>query len=228
MQEQIFLCDVVSVGWLAENMRSITFYAPELLETGIRNSDPISCWFPDRNDGFDEFMRSYTVTQIDRQKQTFVLHFLLHENPGPAATWAKNVEVGDDLFVSYYGSEGFRLPEDKPAGVLFIADAAGVPFVNAAVDHLDQIEAKAFLLQHSEKDLHLPVDGRLATKWVLPAELMTNLSANHWDGWYAEIVCEASAAQDARRWLQNKAGLTKSDLHLHAYWTMAGAMGSKR
>lgn len=225
MAEQNFLCDVVEAGWLGENMRSLTFYAPELLQTPIQNSDPISCWFPDPADGFDEFMRSYTVTEIDREKQTFVLHFLLHNNPGPAALWAKDSQVGDDLFVSYYESIGFRMPEPHPNGVLFIADAAGVPFVNSAADHLSGVPARAILLKHHETDQRLPT--AVEAVWVPPAELAYALSAQHWEGWHAEIVCEASAAQSARKWLTSR-GLAKGSIRLHAYWTIAGAMGSKR
>lgn len=222
-KEQHFFLDVIEVSLVAPHMRRVRFDAKDLLdETPVTNSSPISCWFPD---DYDEYMRSYTIVNIDRAGGTLEMNFLLHHGDGPAANWARDVKVGDELYVTYYGSKGFQLPDPAPKGMLFIADAAGVPYVNAAAETLPKdVEVKVLLVRQDPQDEQLPTVS--SAVWVSADELGGKIAESDWSGWAADIICEASIAQKARKTLSEQ--LPRERLHLHAYWTVSGAMGSTK
>lgn len=221
--EQNFFLDVIEVSTVAGQMRRVKFHAKDLLaQTPVTNSTPISCWFPDE---FDEYMRSYTIVNIDRGQATLEMYFLLHPGEGPATNWARNAKVGDELYVTYYGAKGFQLPSPPPKGMLFIADSAGVPYANAAAQMVpDGMDVKVILVRHDPKDDDLPTVK--SSTWVEANELVEELARHDWSDWAADIICEAGLAQQARKILSEK--LSRERLHLHAYWTVCGSMGTSK
>ncbi len=222
-KEQNFFLDVIEVSQVASHMRRVKFQAKDLLaQTPVTNSSPISCWFPDE---YDEYMRSYTIVNIDRDNATLDMYFLLHPGQGPATNWARNVKVGDELYVTYYGSKGFQLPSPAPKGILFIADGAGVAYVNAAAEMVpEDMGLKIILVRHNPQDDDLPTVR--SSIWVDANQLEEELAGNDWSDWAADIICEAGVAQQARKILSEK--LPRERLHLHAYWTICGSMGTSK
>ena len=127
----------------------------------------------------------YTVRRWDPERQRLHLQFVLHDDPGPAATWAARAEVGDP--VALWGP---RTAFDPPPGTdryVLCADETGLPAVAAILEWLPQnIEsedgrnflgsiaelqgnAKADALEAAAKKVGLS-DCQLAASWRQPPQ----------------------------------------------------------
>ena len=139
LHAQDYRCEVVRTWMHSATMKAVRVSAPELCaQVDPQEGEYLRCWFPDPQRGGKEAMRGYTVVDVDKQAGEFTLLFLLHEPAGPASHWAASAQVGAVFEASYYGSAPFMVPEPAPRGFVFIADAAGIPYVNALIEQLGE------------------------------------------------------------------------------------------
>jgi NADPH-dependent ferric siderophore reductase len=91
------LLEVIRTTYITPNMCRVTLGGDDLLDFPIdQESAYIKLIFPQGEDA-RPLMRTYTVS-IQRNDEIDV-DFALHEAEGPASTWARNAQVGDQILV---------------------------------------------------------------------------------------------------------------------------------
>ncbi|MGP5247481.1 siderophore-interacting protein [Corynebacterium flavescens] len=234
LHAQDYRCEVVRTWMHSATMKAVRVSAPELCaQVDPQEGEYLRCWFADPQRGGKEAMRGYTVVDVDKQAGEFTLLFLLHEPAGPASHWAASAQVGAVFEASYYGSAPFMVPEPAPRGFVFIADAAGIPYVNALIEQLgEDYPLKVWLVEWhaSDRDIELGNAPRLEVEWIQSTEaaLLEHVKGFEWQGWFPHLICEAAILLPARRYLQKERGLGKKDMHVHAYWAQGKCMGKNR
>lgn len=171
---------------------------------------------------------------MDPEAGEFDLDFLLHDPAGPASTWARDAEVGDELAVTPFGVRPFEVPTPPPPGYLIVADAAGIPLCRSLIEAIDEnIAIELYLAIHSEDDLLIPLDDhpRMRVHHVPMRELSALAEAiedRDWTGWRAYLVPEAGALKLLRRRLTEEFGFPRSHLTAQAYWKAGKNIGVTR
>ena len=143
------------------------------------------------------------------------------------------MQPGAVFEAAYYGSAPFDVPEPEPHGFVFIADAAGIPYVNALIKQLgEDYPLRVWLLEWKPSDREIPISEAALTEveWLTPTEaaIMAKVSGFQWRGWFPQLICEAKTLLPVRRYLQKECGLGKKDMHVHAYWARGKSMGKDR
>ncbi|MDO3646581.1 ABC transporter ATP-binding protein/permease [Nocardia mangyaensis] len=220
---------------LTPRMRRVWLSAPTLLaDIDIEPTAWLRMWFPDDKGSDAEFQRGYTIAEVDPDTVgRFAVDFVLHEPAGPASAWALNVTGGETIEVTSFGSRGFSVSEDPPAGYLLIGDSASVPAINtilAAVPH--QVAVEVYLEQHHDDDLLMAlVHHPLARVHWVPRtseeSLASALEVRDWSNWYAWMGPESKALKHLRARVK-EFGFPKSDVYAQAYWAHGRAMGKER
>ncbi|MBV7363941.1 siderophore-interacting protein [Actinomycetaceae bacterium TAE3-ERU4] len=229
-----FKCEVTKVWEHTSTMRGFRFYARELIETvHPEEGEYLRCWFPDLIKENKLNMRGYTMVDIDYASHEFTMYFLMHSPLGPGSSWAKNAKVGDSFEASYYGSTPFKLPAEPPNGYVFLADAAGIPYINATIALIpSSIPVKLWMLSWNEEDKEIPIikQQNLEITWLTPNlnTVLEHAKKFNWDGWNADLICEARILLPIKRYLIKEAGVGKERMHVHAYWIKGKEMGSSK
>ncbi|MFV8265373.1 ABC transporter ATP-binding protein/permease [Mycolicibacterium peregrinum] len=226
---------VVETTYLTPNMLRLRLVSPTVFEDAI--AEPTSYlrfWVPDPDGSKTEFQRGYTMSEMDPDTGHFAVDVVLHEPSGPASKWARTAKPGDTIPVMALGSTGFTVPDDLPAGYLLIGDAAAIPAINGIIGALPRdIPIKAYLEQHDENDLLIPIaeHPRLRVHWVKrhdTTSLAAAIEARDWSDWYCWVTPEAGSLKHLRARLKDEFGFPKSELHAQAHWTEGRAMGTDR
>lgn len=232
---QYHTATVTSTEQSTPRMRRVWLTAPTLLaDIDIEPTAWLRMWFPDNKGSDAEFQRGYTIAEVDPDTAgRFAVDFVLHEPAGPASAWALNVTGGETIEVTSFGSRGFSVSEDLPAGYLLIGDSASVPAINtilAALPH--QVAVEVYLEQHHDDDLLLPlVHHPLARVHWIPRTseeaLAAALEVRDWSNWYAWMGPESKALKHLRARVK-EFGFPKTDVYAQAYWVHGRAMGKER
>ena len=227
-------CSVTGVWDHSPTMKAVRVSCPELIHAHHpEEGEYIRCWFPYPEQPSKEGVRGYTLTDIDYDSGEFTLLVLLHSPAGPACSWMKNAKIGDVFEASYYGSTPFRVPETQPEGFVLVADAAGIPNVNAMIDQLaPDFPVKVWLLDWDAADHAIPLHTHpiVSVEWVEPnaTALVDKARAFSWEGWFPHLVCESKILLALRRYLRKEAGIPKDFMYSRAYWIRGKSMGTDR
>ncbi|WP_306358279.1 MULTISPECIES: ABC transporter ATP-binding protein/permease [unclassified Nocardia] len=191
-------------------------------------------WFPDPEGSDAEFQRGYTIAEADLDTGRFAVDFVLHEPAGPASAWACRVRGGEMVEVASFGSKGFPIPEDLPAGYLLIGDSASIPAINSILAAVPpQVAIEVYLEKHHDDDLLIPLTEhpRARVHWVPRTSensLAAALEARDWSNWYAWAGPESKSLKHIRARLKDDFGFPKSDVYAQAYWVHGRSMGKER
>lgn len=208
---------------LSPTMRTVVFHAPELVEaTQPHNGDFIRCWFddPERN---RQVTRAYTLCDIDYEAGQFAMHFLLHEPAGPAAVWARNAAAGDTLGMTSFSSHHFTVPSPRPAGYVFVVDAASLPYLSQVVPTIpEDVPVQVWVQKYHDSDTTIPLlpeHGNVTITWISGGtqEVSAKAQAFDWSGWAVDVVTEMGVLKALRPILKN-AGIPKTHQHTQGYW----------
>ncbi|KXB51241.1 siderophore-interacting protein [Corynebacterium parakroppenstedtii] len=95
---------VIGKSPITDSMLQIDFVCPNLLEEGGEApSSWVRAWFPDPDGGNRLFQRAYTLINTYPEQGKFSLAFLIHDPAGPAAIWAQQAQIGDELTIQRMG-----------------------------------------------------------------------------------------------------------------------------
>lgn len=192
----------------------------------------VRCWFPDERGR--EHQRAYTFVDADPAAGTFALDFLRHSPGGPALRWAEAAAPGDRLAMVSMSSVPYEIdPDDPPAGVLLIGDAASLPAIDsilaAAPTHVP-IELYLHLEPAAESVPEPQAHPRLRVHRVQgtgPDSLAAALEERDWSGWQAWAGAESAALKVVRRRLK-EFGFPRAVTDVQAYWVRGRRMGKAR
>ncbi|MCD0453202.1 ATP-binding cassette domain-containing protein [Actinocorallia sp. API 0066] len=194
----------------------------------------IRMWFPDPDGSDAEFQRGYTLTEADPESGRFAVDFALHDPPGPATRWAKDVAPGAKVGVMSFGSTPFAVPEELPAGFLLFGDAASIPALNGLLGALPSDVPVELYLEHqhpSELEIPLATHPRLHLHRVprrTAASLPDAVEPRDWSDWFAWAATEAETFKLLRTRLRKEFGFPKSEIYGRAYWNQSKSMGTTR
>ncbi|WP_063127861.1 siderophore-interacting protein [Nocardia fusca] len=213
---------VTASEYITDKFLRIGFTAGGLLaDHPVHPTQWVRCWIP-VDDGDKLHQRGYTLVDQDPDKDHFFIDFAIHD--GPAARWAQQASVGDELEVTVLGSD-FQLPETKPSEYLIFGDTASLPAVNSLLDAIGDTPARIWLEWQYETDQKIPVhtnshheltwvqrieDGKLLREAA--HELTCPTDAFAW------IACDGPTTRSVVKTFKQVHGLPKSAMKYQAYW----------
>ncbi|ALG86700.1 hypothetical protein ACH46_07470 [Gordonia phthalatica] len=227
---------VTSIRWITDHMVRIDFQCDGILhQAGEKPSAWIRAWFPDLTHPSKMHQRGYTLLDADPAAGTFGLAFLVHDPAGPASTWARSAEVGDELLMTRLGGDGHDVAtaEDSPRGYLLMGDVASWPAFTTLIDAIPVGVPVRVVIEHSNDDdrvLPLPTRDGLVVDWVRSTPDRRALvdaidAADDYRGWHTWVTAESKATRLAKKRLAQEHAQSKSTMHTQAYWMAGRAMG---
>ncbi|QIS08913.1 siderophore-interacting protein [Nocardia arthritidis] len=179
----------------------------------------VRLWIPN---GDKEHQRGYTLVDPDPENDRCWIEFALHH--GPAAQWASNAAVGDQIDASVLGSD-FTLPEITPREYLVFGDTASLPAINSLLDAIGDTPARVWLEWQHESDTTLPVRNKPhhEVTWLqrLDSGRLMREQAQEIDcpaDAYAWIACCGQTTRAITKTFRTVHGLPKTAVKARAYW----------
>ena len=228
---------VTGVRWITDHMVRIEFQCDDLLHAdGEKPSAWIRAWFPDVANASKFHQRGYTLLDADPAAGTFGLAFLVHDPAGPASTWARSAQVGDELLMTRLGGDGYDVApaDDSPRGYLLMGDVASWPAFTTLLAEIPAGVPVRVVLEHSnddDRDLPLPDREGLTVDWVPSTAdrraLVTAIGEADYRGWHTWVTAESKATRLAKGLLALEHEQNKVTMHTQAYWMAGRAMGKQ-
>ncbi|WGD37660.1 siderophore-interacting protein [Lysinibacter sp. HNR] len=244
---------VFSIHDVVPGIRSITLAGSDLNDfVSDGPTDHAKVFFPDpatgqlnapwiaedggiqRPDSGVSISRDYTplryVPATPERPASIDIEFVLHENPGPATSWALGAAVGDEVVVG--GPRGSALaPTDSPEAIL-IADETALPSLTRWLQLLpSQTGVSAILLTENE-DFDPYLSNPLQPPTLHTRASVERLYREDGPGQLLEAVRSISIGQDTyvwaageanelipvRRYLRRELGLAREQVDVQGYW----------
>jgi len=217
--------DVIGKRRVTPNMLRVTLGGAGL--AGFpedQTSAYIKLRLPDAASGRD-VVRTYTVRT--HHAETIDVDFALHEECGPATSWAMNAKAGDTVMVGGPGPR--KLVHDNADWYLLVGDMTALPAISSNLELLpDTARGTAVIEVIDQADIQdLKKPPHLAIEWVINPRpghdsdlLVERVRSLPWrDGnpsvWAA---CEFSSMRRLREYFRGERGVDSSNLYISSYW----------
>jgi NADPH-dependent ferric siderophore reductase len=181
------------------------------------------------------WMRSYTVRGHDMERGTVWIDFVLHDDAGPATTWAMCARPGDTIGMfgpSPYFVRPVPIPDSVAAAdwVLLAGDETALPAIGTIAESLPAgTRAVAYVeVRDAAEEQRLATRGDLAVHWLhrgdAPAGSSDLLAEAVRDAEFrpgsvfAWLAGESGAVRALRRHLVNERGVGKESVDFAGYW----------
>jgi len=196
-----------------ENMNTM----PENQESGY-----VKLIFPSES---GRLMRTYTIRK--QRADEIDIDFMLHDDSGPASSWAKNAKAGDRILIGGPGPK--KMIEESAQWQLLIGDMTALPAISVNLETLPA-DAKGYVVIEvvSEADIQtLKHPAGIEIKWVINAQpgsneqaLLEEVKALEWlsDDVSIWAACEFSSIKALRRFFKEEKKVEKSNLYISSYW----------
>ncbi|TCI03704.1 siderophore-interacting protein [Corallincola luteus] len=174
-------------------------------------------------------VRTYTIRQFNKTAAEVAIDFVLHENPGPASSWALSCKPGDQICLVGPGPD--KLVDFSADWFLFAGDMTALPAICANLEQLPaNAKGYAVLEVLSDEDIHqIYAPAEIEVIWIInpkpspeQSPLTEQVKRLVWlDGSPAAWVAgEALSAKQIRRYLKKERGVEPDRLYASAYWQM--------
>lgn len=176
-------------------------------------------------------MRDYTPRSFDPKKGEFVIEFALHENPGPATSWAIGAKIGDRIQIG--GPRGSVVIPDSYGWYWLIGDETAIPAIGRRIQEWPDVRISAFItVDGADEEMDLSPSDKHQINWVHrsaaesgdPAALLAairSVSFPEGDG-FVWIAAEAGVAKAVREAILAK-GHPQTQMKSAGYWTQGAA-----
>ncbi|WP_133012459.1 siderophore-interacting protein [Marinomonas flavescens] len=170
-------------------------------------------------------MRTYTIRK--QRADAIDIDFMLHDDSGPACSWAKNAKAGDRILVGGPGPK--KMIEDSAQWQLLIGDMTALPAISVNLETLPA-DAKGYAVIEvvSEEDIQpLKHPAGIELKWVVNAHpgsndlaLLEQVKALEWlsDDISVWAACEFGSMKALRRFFKDEKKVEKTNLYISSYW----------
>jgi NADPH-dependent ferric siderophore reductase len=226
---------VAEKRFLAPNYLSILFTCDDFGDFASASwDDHIKVFLAgDRAEGGRPPMRDYTPRSFDPVAGTFVIDFALHEDAGPATSWARDCNIGDKLAIG--GPRGSVTVSTAFDWYWMIGDESAIPAISRHLAEQPDAAITVWITVASvAEEVPLPATVAHTIHWVhrpasqanAPAALLADLGQAQLpagDG-FVWIAAEAQVAKAARE-LVLSLGHPLSQMKAKGYW-VAGASDS--
>jgi len=219
------LLDVIGSRYLTPNMCRVTLGGTGLTDFPVdQESAYIKLMFPQGEDA-KPVVRTYTVS-VQRDDEIDV-DFALHEAAGPASTWARNTQAGDQVLVGGPGPK--KLINSDADWFLLVGDMTALPAITVNLAQLPaDARGYAVLEITSEADKQaLKKPDNVEIHWVINAHpnadsspLFDSVKSLTWlkgqpAAWAA---CEFHSMRALRQYFKMERDIPKTHLYVSSYW----------
>ena len=223
------MLDVISSKYLTPHMCRVTLGGAGLTDfPADQESAYIKLIFP-QGDDTRPLMRTYTVS-LQRDDEIDV-DFALHETEGPASTWARNAQVGEQILVGGPGPK--KLINNEADWFLLIGDMTALPAITV---NLAQLPADAHgyavlqITTAADKQL-LKKPDNVDIHWVINAHpnahpneqsspLLDRIKTLTWLAGQPAVwaACEFHSMRALRHYFKVDRPIPKTYLYISSYW----------
>ncbi|WLQ16282.1 siderophore-interacting protein [Hahella aquimaris] len=172
-------------------------------------------------------MRTYTVRA--QREDEIDIDFVIHEDGGPASTWAIQAEIGSQILIGGPGPK--KLVDADADWFLVIGDMTALPAISVNLEQLPS-NARGYVVIEviSEADIQpLKTPANLDVHWLINPHpgVDSNLLLNKvrdlpWLQGRPSVwcACELNSMRQLRDHFRAQEGLQKSDLYISSYWKL--------
>jgi len=219
------LLDVIGSKYLTPNMCRVTLGGTGLTDFPVdQESAYIKLMFPQGEDA-KPVVRTYTVS-VQRDDEIDV-DFALHEAAGPASTWARNAQAGDQILVGGPGPK--KLINNDADWFLLVGDMTALPAITVNLAQLPaDARGYAVLEVTTEADQQsLKKPDNVEIHWVINAHpnedsspLLDCVKSLTWlEGQPAAwAACEFHSMRVLRQYFKVERDVPKTHLYVSSYW----------
>ena len=219
------LLDVIGSRYLTPNMCRVTLGGTGLTDFPVdQESAYIKLMFPQGEDT-KPVVRTYTVS-VQRDDEIDV-DFALHEAAGPASTWARNTQAGDQVLVGGPGPK--KLINNDADWFLLVGDMTALPAITVNLAQLPaDARGYAVLEVTTEADQQsLKKPDNVEIHWVINAHpnadsspLLDSVKSLTWlEGQPAAwAACEFHSMRALRQYFKMECDIPKTHLYVSSYW----------
>ena len=171
--------------------------------------------------------RTYTPRRWDAAAQTLDVDFALH-GPGPAATWAGQAKVGQQL-VLMGPARGYEVDAEAPWYVI-LGDDAALPAIETILEALSPQTHATVFLEVVAPDEARPLGGaqNADVRWLARGDdstaagtaLLEAIGKFEWPAGPGRVYigCESNAMRRLRGAILEASGLDKANVIARGYW----------
>ncbi|MEZ7502425.1 siderophore-interacting protein [Psychrobacter sp. Arc29] len=219
------LLDVIGSKYLTPNMCRVTLGGAGLIDFPVdQESAYIKLMFPQGEDA-RPLVRTYTVS-VQRDDEIDV-DFALHEAAGPASTWARNAQAGDQVLVGGPGPK--KLINNDADWFLLVGDMTALPAITVNLAQLPaDARGYAVLEVTTEADQQsLKKPDNVEIHWVVnnhpnadSSPLLDGVKSLTWlEGQPAVwAACEFHSMRVLRQYFKVERDVPKTHLYVSSYW----------
>lgn len=189
-----------------------------------QESGHIKLIFP--QEGQRPLMRTYTIRQ--QRADEIDVDFVLHDEPGPASSWAQHAKVNDSILI---GGPGPTKRIAQGDWYLLIGDMTALPAISVNLAELpDAAIGYAVIEVISKDDIQpIPHPAGIKIKWIVtphPGENATNLLSQVTElAWHPGnasvwIACEFNSMKALRQYFKHDRPVTRERLYISSYWKL--------
>ena len=172
-------------------------------------------------------LRTYTIRH--QRKSEIDIDFVLHEDGGPASTWAKHAQINDKILVGGPGPK--KLIQEASDWKIIIGDMTALPAISVNLEKLpDDTKGYAILEVVSEDDIQpLKHPNGIELKWLInphPGDnntlLLDAIKALAWPKGSISVwtACEFNSMKAIRSFFKSEKGIEKDKLYISSYWKL--------
>ena len=190
-----------------------------------QESSYVKLIFPNGNE--KQIMRTYTIRhqRIDEVD----IDFMLHEDGGPASTWAKDTQAGDSIIMGGPGPK--KLIEPSTDWQLLVGDMTALPAISVNLGELpDNAKGYAVIEIVSKEDIQvLKHPENIDIKWVINPHpgtdsnaLLKEVQSLGWLKGEASVwaACEFNSMKALRDFFKKEKNISKENLYISSYWKL--------
>ncbi|MEL0636740.1 siderophore-interacting protein [Marinomonas sp. TI.3.20] len=214
---------VISTTLVTPHMLRVTL-GGENISTMPENQESayVKLIFPSES---SRLMRTYTIRK--QRTDAIDIDFMLHDDSGPASSWAKNAKPGDRILVGGPGPK--KMIEESAQWQLLIGDMTALPAISVNLETLPA-DAKGYAVIEvvSEEDIQpLKHPAGIELKWVVNTHpgsndlaLLEQVQALEWlsDDVSVWAACEFGSMKALRRFFKDEKKVEKTNLYISSYW----------
>jgi NADPH-dependent ferric siderophore reductase len=182
--------------------------------------------------------RSYTIRAFDKTTYELTLDFVVHEDGGPASTWATNASVGDSINISGPGPAKLV---DFSADWFFIAgDMTALPAMSVNLEKLPKAATGYAVIEIIDEADKIEIDlpENIEVHWVVNPHphkentvLADAVKALPWKEGVPNVwvASEFEAMRSLRHYFKKERGVGRGQIYASSYWKIGETdEGNKR
>jgi len=217
--------EVIRSSQITDHMLRITLGGDDIaLFPEDQESAYIKLIFPQGEDERD-LMRTYTIRH--QRKTEIDVDFAIHDQMGPASSWAINAQPGDRILV---GGPGAKKLIHQPADWYLLAgDMTALPAISVNLSQMPSNACGYAIIEVlSKADIQpLAHPDNVELHWVINpnpdpdgAVLLERIQALPWLPGQPAVwaACEFNSMRALRRFLKQECDVPKTQLYVSSYW----------